>query len=285
MEKNLTHFSSTNFSHHLTSEQHRGYKRIFFTSIRPQHSLLLSPPNCGVDSNTVESSFDEIYVNTRKKRRTHWRRGVREREKNNCLLQSTNKKEKREKNCCLLIVTEVFMLPLFFSFFFFAVYLSIKQNSNERINTWRSPFAFTINRGLLFVFLFSLNSHSYILLPSAMCTLRTLHALYIVVERWREGGGCGSSGWKEVRKIYSIETTYTFMRNIMKSRAIFFFYTMFIYENIFYKKTCVWESVYGSFSYYFFFHYQLCVIHDLFFFFQIWVGVKKNWIYCRSLTE
>lgn len=215
-----------------------------------------------------EFAWWDLCKHAKKKKNSLKEGSEREREKNNCLLQSTNKKEKREKNCCLLIVTEVFMLPLFFLFFSsLCIYRLNKIQMSE--STREGPLLHSQSIDVCFSFFFSLfNSHSYILLPSAMCTLRTLHALYIVVERWREGGGCGSSGWKEVRKIYSIETTYTFMRNIMKSRAIFFFYTMFIYENIFYKKTCVWESVYGSFSYYLFFHYQLCVIHDLFFFFK-----------------
>lgn len=159
MEKNLTHFSSTNFLHHLTSEQHRGYKaasgeeKIFFTSIRPQYSLAFSsqPANCGVDSNTVESSLDEIYVNTRKKKNSLKEGSVREREKTIVYYNQQTRKKKKEKNCCLLIVTEVFMLPLFF-LLLLCIYRLNKIQMSE--STREGPlFAFTINRRLLFFFL------------------------------------------------------------------------------------------------------------------------------------
>lgn len=59
-------------------------------------------------------------------------------------IKENNKKARRveeasEKKCCLLIVTEVFfLLPPLCVFSFVLLCLSIKQNSNERINTWRS---------------------------------------------------------------------------------------------------------------------------------------------------
>lgn len=89
-------------------------QRIFFTSIRPQHSFF--PPKCGVDSsNTVESSLDEIYVNTRKKRRIHWRWGS---EKKKQLFITINKQEgKKEKKLLFVDCNRGFYVAAFPFFF------------------------------------------------------------------------------------------------------------------------------------------------------------------------
>lgn len=155
----MTHFSSTNFSHHLTSESiegtqqwwgmNNGIENIFHIYQGPQHSLLES----------VESSLDEIYVNTRKKkRRTHWGKEgerVRKEVKKKQLFITINKQEgkqrERKKNCCLLIVTEVF--------FSLCVYRLNKIQMSE--STREGPL-FCIHNQSTFAFrFFFLSSSSY----------------------------------------------------------------------------------------------------------------------------
>lgn len=222
----------------MNSSEGTRQQRIFFTSIRPQHS----PPSNQRrrrQQHSGEFAWWDLCKHAKKKKNSlkeesEWGKG---KEKNNCLLQSTNKKEKREKNCCLLIVTEVFMLPLFF-FFLLAVCLSIKQNSNERINTWRSPFAFTINRRLLFAFSSPLHSITI----CYVYILRTLHALYCGSDD--VGEVAAAAGERKKRKcIPSRRRIY--MRNNEKS-GNFLLSTLCLFMKIYFtKNVCVRECVYS----------------------------------------